>query len=406
MSKSTDNLKKSRGRYIALTSKIEMVRGAWLVPSETRSINYEVRTGLKGKFCSCPDYMTYNRPCKHVHAVEVMLHARKSGLKLKTVKPHVIKKPTYPQNWKAYNPAQTHEKEMVQMLLQELCRGIVQPMKNGPGNPRIRLSDLVFGATMKVYGTLSGRRSSTDLRDCQEKKLVMGAPHYNTISKYLNDKTLTATLEALIEESAKPLEDIEHIFSQDSTGFGTYTISRWFDEKFGKKAHQSDWMKVHISVGVRTHIIAWAKVTPPYEHDTNQFPLLIQKTAKNFTIHEVVADKAYLSRKNLKIVNRLGATAYIPFKSNTTGRGPSLWQRMYHLFQYHREKFDTHYHQRSNVVTAIHMVKSKFSERVRSKNPVSQRNELLCKILCHNLCVLVQSYFELDLEPDFWSGAA
>jgi hypothetical protein len=31
----------------------------------------------------------------------------------------------------------------------------------------------------------------------------------------------------------------------------------------------------------------------------------------------------------------------------------------------------------------------------------AQINELLCKALCHNLCVLIQSTYELGIEPEF-----
>lgn len=48
------------------------------------------------------------------------------------------------------------------------------------------------------------------------------------------------------------------------------------------------------------------------------------------------------------------------------------------------------------------MIKAKFGERLRSKTTVAQTNEVLCKILCHNICCLVQSIYELCIEPNFW----
>ncbi len=33
--------------------------------------------------------------------------------------------------------------------------------------------------------------------------------------------------------------------------------------------------------------------------------------------------------------------------------------------------------------------------------PTAQVNEVLCKILCHNICVLIQSIYELGIEPVF-----
>lgn len=32
-------------------------------------------------------------------------------------------------------------------------------------------------------------------------------------------------------------------------------------------------------------------------------------------------------------------------------------------------------------------------------------NELLCKVLCHNLCCVIQSMYELGIKPDFGQGA-
>jgi hypothetical protein len=48
------------------------------------------------------------------------------------------------------------------------------------------------------------------------------------------------------------------------------------------------------------------------------------------------------------------------------------------------------------------MVKSEFGSRIRSKTEVAQVNEVLCKVFCHNLFVLVQSIYELGIEAKFW----
>jgi hypothetical protein len=47
------------------------------------------------------------------------------------------------------------------------------------------------------------------------------------------------------------------------------------------------------------------------------------------------------------------------------------------------------------------MVKSKFGDYVRSKEWIAQVNEVLLKILCHNVCVVIQEMYELGIEPDF-----
>lgn len=47
------------------------------------------------------------------------------------------------------------------------------------------------------------------------------------------------------------------------------------------------------------------------------------------------------------------------------------------------------------------MIKAKFGERLRSKTRTAQINEVLCKVLCHNLCCVIQSMYELGIDVDF-----
>jgi len=51
------------------------------------------------------------------------------------------------------------------------------------------------------------------------------------------------------------------------------------------------------------------------------------------------------------------------------------------------------------------MMKRKFGDSVRSKSDTAMVNEVLCKVLCHNLCVLIAEWYELGIEPDFGGGA-
>ena len=48
----------------------------------------------------------------------------------------------------------------------------------------------------------------------------------------------------------------------------------------------------------------------------------------------------------------------------------------------------------------------KSGDRLRSKTPTAQINEVLCKVLAHNLCCLIQSVYELEIKPEFWAEAA
>ena len=74
---------------------------------------------------------------------------------------------------------------------------------------------------------------------------------------------------------------------------------------------------------------------------------------------------------------------------------------MYRYFIYNQEEFLEHYHKRSNIESTNNMIKSKFTDVVRSRNETAQVNEVLLKVLCHNICVVIQEIFELGIEPNF-----
>ena len=48
------------------------------------------------------------------------------------------------------------------------------------------------------------------------------------------------------------------------------------------------------------------------------------------------------------------------------------------------------------------MIKAKFGGSLRSKSYEGQVNEILAKVICHNLCVVILAIHELGLEmPQF-----
>jgi hypothetical protein len=61
------------------------------------------------------------------------------------------------------------------------------------------------------------------------------------------------------------------------------------------------------------------------------------------------------------------------------------------------------YHRRSNVESVFSAIKRVFGDFVRSKADVAMRNEVLAKIVCHNIVCLVHSMYELGIDVNFKS---
>jgi transposase len=396
-----------RGLVIAESNIVEKNKLGWKVPSQSGNGAYIVNLDDE-PFCTCQHFESTRKKCQHIYAVEFIIQRerRPDGTEVLTKTARI----TYAQDWPVYNQAQTHEQERFVVLLRDLCDGIEQPEYRF-GRPRLPLADVVFGLVLKAYSTMSGRRFTCTLKEAESKGLIHKAAHYNSAFRYLENPELTPLLKSLIEQSASPLRIVETDFAIDSSGFSTktYTLqmySKWYDHKYGKRSRQS-WVKVHLMCGVKTHIVTSADATAYESGDSVQLIPLMNATANTFAISEVLADKAYSSRKNLHAIQAIGGIGYIPFKGNAKGMGSlttgydGLWHRMWHFYNFNREAFMQHYHKRSNVETTFSMIKAKFGGAVRSKTPTAQVNEVLCKILCHNICVLIQSIYELGIEPIF-----
>lgn len=392
--------RQERGLAMArATTKIrKQADGHWIVPSATISAFYFVN--VERGTCSCPDYETRRQKCKHQWAVHFMRYRaeRPDGSVVEETRVRV----TYQQNWSNYNASQCEEKARVQELLRALCDGIEQPVYRGRGRPPLPLADVVFGATMKVYVGMSGRRATTDVRACEEKGLVDHAAHYNSLFNYVEKPELTPLLKSLVEEAALPLRAVESQFAVDSTGFGTSTYHRWFDKKYGREMQAKRFVKAHVITGCKTNVIAGIEVTDENVHDNPVLPSLVKGAAdRGFSIAECSADKAYLSNSALDAIEAAGGRPLVPFKSNSVNSGGAAWRKLWHLFNYRRDEFLASYHQRSNVETTFSAMKKKFGSAVRSKLPVAQRNEVYLKALCYNLATLVHEMRELGVEPTF-----
>jgi transposase len=256
---------------------------------------------------------------------------------------------------------------------------------------------------MKVYSLFSARRFMGMLADAVERKHVTRAMHFNSVLNALDNEALTPILHRLIVQSSLPMRSVEESFAPDSSGFCTSRYIRWFDVKYGITREEAEWVKVHLMSGTKTGIVTAVEILDKDAADCPQFKPLVEKTvAAGFTLKEVPADKAYLSNDNLELVDGLGGVAYIPFKVNSTSGTPgSLWEKMFLMFLMKRDEFLKRYHLRSNVESTFSAVKRKFGDSVRSKGDTAMVNEVLCKLLCHNLCVCIAAWYELGIEPEF-----
>lgn len=406
------NAREQRGKAIAERCRIDRKGDAWIVPSQSGHGKYTVRVDGPYPTCTCPDYEEHANKCKHLFAVEISLRlqANADGSVTETrsvtmTQTTTVKRPTYKQDWPAYDAAQNNEKDHFQDLLSDLCATIPEPERKNPkkgGRPPVPMKDAAFVSVFKVYVGMSCRRFICDMRDAHERGCLAAPVSHASVIKAMENEALTPILVDLIQRSAAPLAEVESQFAVDSTGFCMARYHRWFDVKYGAERAEHDWVKVHIVTGCRTNCVTAAEIHDKNTNDCNILPSLVNASAKRFNLKEVSADKAYAANPNFNAVNQNGGTLYAAFRKNTTGGVGGLFEKMFHLFCANREDYLKHYHQRSNVESTFSAIKRKFGEAVRCKTDVAARNEVYAKLICQNICCLIGAMYELNLAPPSW----
>lgn len=319
-----------------------------------------------------------------------------------------------PFDWSTYNQTQMAEKLLFIKLASDLAHAVIEPQNLNKdvtiktGRKPLPLGHRLFCILMRTYDQKSSRRSVSDISlESKNCALLQEIPHFNSILNYFNDKRMTLILKALVEITALPLKGIETRFAVDSTGFSLRMLDeRWSYAKL-KHINSHRYLKAHVMYGVKSNIAVGCEVTKGTDHDSPQFRPLIEKAAKHFNLEEISADKAYSSRGNVEATFAVNAFPLIPFKRNAKSQARRVqgWNSLFHYFKKNNEEFMQRYHQRSNAESGFSMIKARFNPYVRARNIVGQTNEILAKIVAHNLCVLIQEMFLSNVKVNLQSTA-
>lgn len=441
--------RQQRGMAIAAMVPMPKTPLGFRVKSQSGNGSYIVNMDGDSPYCSCPDFENgrFRRPCKHIWGVWMMMQREngdsgdshrngmndtngasppQSGLVVPSTSadglvlpPSGLVVPGGPapappvspsasgstdeegRNWHDYDDGQEAEGDEFYRLLRALVNTIVPEFPRGPHRPPKPLDDILFCAALKVYTRNPCRRGKWTWRYAYEKGLLSCVPSRQTVMRYMADPGLFPWIYLAVVESAKPLSSMDTIFAPDSSGFSSRVFDRWFVHKWGRTVAETRWIKLHLMAGCRTHIVVAAEATDKPTADAPYLPRFVQIAAANFDrVEAVVADKGYLSHANYHAIHNIGAEGFIPFKKNSTP-GPGhhkadpLWEKRFYEYYSKPEEFDRVYHKRSNVETVFEQIKDRCDSSVSARLPEAQVNEVMLKVLCHNICMLNKAAYEL-----------
>jgi transposase len=389
----------------AFSNAVEQVGPAqWRVRSSSGHGFYRVRFEHGNWICECPDWAERLKPCKHAYAVN----------RSQTPKPAVLVEITTEsagpvRDWRAQDRGQQAEHVLFDELLWDLLGAVDEPTRpvGAPGRKPVPLRTQLFLAAKKVHFGQSCRRVNGLMRTVHgpgRGGTLPTVPNYAVPSRLFNREDAGELLLRLIEDSARPLAELEDggTVAIDSTGFCTTCMGAYCTEKHDP-TRRHRWVKAHLIIGTRTHAVLAVAVTDERGADSPQLiPLLRNVVEAGFKPSALVADKAYQSRAAYAELARLNMDGYIPFRLGSTGqmKGTPMYRRKWLEFTLKREEFDAKYHRRSNVESVNSAIKRTCGEFLFSKNPEAQFNETLAKILAYNVRVLIHEIYENGIDPN------
>lgn len=305
------------------------------------------------------------------------------------------------RNWSLINEKQAKQDLYAWDLISLMVDSLEIPViRNRTGRPPANPSDQLKLAILKIYNKSSFRRQHSFNTIYSNSGYTTKLLRRTAVNAVFIEDSFTGYLEEIYRRLADLLIPFENTFAIDSSGFGTRYNSRWVKVRLDFQKHR-DYKKVHIICGTNTHIITEVKILEGTSADSPQLPELFNATAKRFKIKRLCADSGYLSRENVQIVTDAKARPFIMPKINSirASKGYGAWYKMIRMWQEQPERFSKEYHLRSNVESVFSMMKTTLLDGISSKTIISQKNELLIRVICHNLSVVIDAIFRFGIDP-------
>lgn len=320
----------------------------------------------------------------------------------KTLRAFKPKERRKPRDWSIINERQAKQDlyawELISLAVDALN---IEPKQRSVGRPPANPSDQIKLAILKIYNKSSFRRQHSFNMLYANSGFTTKLIKRTTISQVFTDERFTQYLEEIYRTLANFLIPYENSFSIDATGFSSRYNSRWVQVRLDFQKHKM-YKKLHVVCGTHTGIISEVKVSKGTAADSPFLKELIGNTHKRFDIQRVCADAGYLSRKNVQFIENVKARPFIMPKKNTIamakGHYPA-WNRMINLWKLKPDIFHKNYHLRSRSENVFSMMKITLLDGISSKTSVSQNNELLIRVICHNLSVIIEAIFKFGIDP-------
>jgi hypothetical protein len=343
------------------------------------------------------------------------------------------------------NNAYAEERYRALEMLSQLCDLVEKNKPTGQkGRPRSERRDVLFGLVLRAWARISYKTLPGEVMRCVDARQVDQMFHYNTYWKYAGDyeedeaaerrdarnrshddgtTEITRSLREMLVLTQRPVRQVERAVAIDASGVST---ARTECHRASKANHnkplinpKTRWCRLHLAYGVSSGIVLGYVLTASEGDDTGettQFPELLRQIFSVMKVTEFVLADGGLAHEDQFIQTRkYGAQLISPTKRkwnpDTKKRlGKDEATRIKRLLE---DKFLRDiYNLRNKIETGFENFKRLFRSYITSWMQTNRTfttrmdNEMLCRIIAHNLRKLVHQEHLRDVLVNFSDGTA
>ena len=244
-----------------------------------------------------------------------------------------------------------------------------------------RFSNRIFCNHQKLILLVLKQKLRTTYRDLVEFLKISDIPVYLGLKRIPHHTTLVKFAKRIKPKLLNFLLPFKKasVVGIDATGFSVENRSRHYEKRAALTSYKR-YVKLSISADLDKQLILGQSIHKSPRHDNRDFMLLIPRTEAK----TVCADKGYDSNENHKFVMlNLKAKSLIAIK-NYGNKKHRNWRKDWRKIAA-KQFNEKEYHQRSKIETIFSCIKRKYGSRLKARDFYSQKKEVICKLIAHNI---------------------
>jgi len=190
----------------------------------------------------------------------------------------------------------------------------------------------------------------------------------------------------------------------DASGIRIIGRSIWYSIRAKKRISRRECDKIHLAVCNDQLLIYNWFITKGRRNDCPFFTRLLDIFK---TLGLIIADPAYLSRRNVQYVVDKKGSPFIWIKKNITLRAKNsfAWKSMIRLFRTFPSLFKGIYNQRSKVECIFSALKRRYGDHLYSKKWYMRRREMAMRFIAYNVRLVIYITYARKHNLNCWVRA-